>query len=127
MKGNAVSRNMMLRIPRRRWTCWNQLTFAFKTSAKRCFCDGSSGCQYAAKSGNERTTGIGGFLFTVIVHMPFSPKRKIQFLPDFTLPKKFSTTTRCLTGDLFQPQFMTVERPRRAESFYGRPMMCTCA
>jgi hypothetical protein len=53
MKGNAVSRNMMLRIPRRRWTRWNQLTFAFKTSAKRCFCEGSSGCQYAAKPDNE--------------------------------------------------------------------------
>jgi hypothetical protein len=34
MKGNAVSRNMVLRIPRRRWTCWNRQTFAFKTSAK---------------------------------------------------------------------------------------------
>ena len=53
VKGNAISRNMMLRISRRRWTCWNQLTFAFKTSAKRCFCEGSSGCQYAAKPDNE--------------------------------------------------------------------------
>jgi len=78
MKGNAVSRNTMLRIPRSRWTRWNQLTFTFKTSAKRCFCEGSSGCQYAAKPGNERTTGIDGFLFTVIVHMPFSIKSKIR-------------------------------------------------
>src|SRR5713101_2767614 len=84
MKGNAVSRNMVLLIPRRRWTCWNQQTFAFKTSAKRCFCEGSSGCQYSAKPGNERTTGIDGFLFTVIVHMPFSIKWKIRFLRDCT-------------------------------------------
>jgi hypothetical protein len=68
----------MLRIPKSRWTRWNQLTFTFKTSAKRCFCEGSSGCQYAAKPGNERTTGIDGFFFTVIVHMPFSIKWKIR-------------------------------------------------
>src|ERR1700675_82644 len=84
MKGNAVSRNMTLRIPSRRWTCWNQLTFAFKTSAKRCFCEGSSGCQSAAKPDNERTTGIDGFLFAVIVHMPFSIQWKIRFLRDCT-------------------------------------------
>jgi hypothetical protein len=82
MKGNAVSRNVMLRIPRRRWTCWNQQTFAFETSAKRCFCEGSSGCQYAAKLDNERTTGIDRFLFTLIVHMPFSIKWNLRFLRD---------------------------------------------
>src|SRR6266481_4200971 len=80
MKANAVSRNMMLRMPRRQWTGWNQQTFAFKTFAKRCFCEGRSGCQYAAKPDNERTTGIDGFLFTVIVHMPFSIEWKIRFL-----------------------------------------------
>jgi hypothetical protein len=72
MKGNTASRNTMLRIPSRRWTCCNQRTFAFKTFAKRRFCEGSSGCQYAAKPGNERTAGIDGFLLIVIVHMPFS-------------------------------------------------------
>jgi hypothetical protein len=67
MKGNAVSRNTMLRMPRSRWNCWNLQTFTFKISAKRCFCEGSSGWQNAAKPGNERTTTIDGFLFTVIV------------------------------------------------------------
>src|ERR1700733_1674445 len=111
MKGNAVSRNMMLRIPRHRWTCWNQQTFALKTSAERCFCEGSSGCQYAAKPCNERTTGIDGSLFTVIVHLPFSIKSKSD---SFTIApdcQRFPNTTGCLTGDPLQPQFLTFERP----------------
>src|SRR5260370_36745500 len=74
MKGNAVSRNMMLRIPRLRWTCWNQQTFASKTFGKRCFCQGSGGNRCAPHPDNERTTGIDGFLFTVTVHMPSSIK-----------------------------------------------------
>jgi hypothetical protein len=80
MKGNTVSRDMMLRMPRHRCTCCNQQTFAFKTSAERCFCEGSSGCQYAAKPCHERTTGIDGSLFTVIVHLPFSIKWKSDSL-----------------------------------------------
>jgi hypothetical protein len=39
-------------------------------------------CQYAAKPDNERTTGIDGFLFTVIIHTPLSIKWKIRFLSD---------------------------------------------
>jgi hypothetical protein len=53
MKGNAISRNMMLRVPRRRWTCWNQRALAFTTFAKRYLCQGSSGGQYAAEPGKE--------------------------------------------------------------------------
>jgi hypothetical protein len=82
MQGNPVSRNMMFRISRRRWTCRNQLTFTFKTSAKRGFWKGSSGCQYTTKPENERTTGIDGFLLTVIVHVPFFITWKIRFLRD---------------------------------------------
>src|SRR5580704_13583362 len=111
----------MLCIPRRRWTCWNLQTFAFKTSAKRCFCEGSSGRQYAAKPENERTTGIDGFLFTVIVHMPFSIKWRIRFLRDCTRLSKIPDTTRCLTGDLFQPQFMTIEGADVLNRFMGIP------
>src|SRR5580693_5988789 len=111
MKGSAASRNTMLRIPRRRWTCRNQLTFKFKTSAKRCFCEGSRGCQYAAKPGNERTTGIDGFLFTVIVHMPFSIKCKIRFLRDCKRLPKIPECNPRLTGGLFQRRFMIIEHP----------------
>src|ERR1700675_749008 len=121
MKGNAASRNVMLRIPRRRWTCWNQQTFAFKTSAKRCFCEGSSGCQYAAKPDNERMTGIDGFLFTVIVHMPISIKWKYDAFAIAPDSQRFPNTTRCLTGDVFQPQFMTIERPDVLNRFKGVP------
>jgi hypothetical protein len=75
---------MVLLILRRRWTRWNQQTFVFKACAKRCFCEASGGCQCAAKPGNERTTGIGGFLFTLIAHMPFSIEWKIRFLRDLS-------------------------------------------
>src|SRR5580698_1064960 len=101
MKGNAVSRNMMLRISRRRWTCRKHLTFTFKTSAKRCFCEGSSSCQYAAKPGNERTTGMDGFSLTVIVHMPFSIKWKIDFFAIAHDYQRFPNTPLAI---LFQPQ-----------------------
>src|SRR6266851_2022543 len=103
MKGNAVSRNMVLLIPRRRWSCWNQQTFAFKTSAKRCFREGSRGCQYAAKPDNERTTGIGGILFSVIVHMPSPSSGKYDFFAIAPDGQNFPNRTRCLPGDLFQP------------------------
>jgi hypothetical protein len=39
---------------------------------------GSSGFQYAPEPHNERTAGIDGVPFTVIVHMPFSNKWKIR-------------------------------------------------
>ena len=71
MKGNAIARNMMLRVARRRWTCWNRQAVAFTTFANRYLCQGSSGGQYAAKPGKERATRIQGFSFTVTVHMPF--------------------------------------------------------
>src|SRR5580658_6366208 len=103
MKGNAVSRNMVLLIPRRRWTCWNQQTFAFRISAKRCFCEGTSGYPDAAEPDNERTTGIDGFLFTVIVHVPFSIKWEYDSFAIAPDGQRLPNRTRCLTGDLFQP------------------------
>jgi hypothetical protein len=123
MKGDAVSLNMMLCIPRGRWTCWNQLTFLFKTSAKRCFCGGSSGCQYAAKPGNERTPGIDGFLFTVIVHVPFFIKWKIRFLRDCTRLSKIPeyNPPAAQLAILFQPQFMTIERSDVLNRFMDVP------
>ena len=48
---------------------------------------------------------------TVIVHLPFSIKWKSD---SFTIApdcQRFPNTTDCLTGDLFQPRFMTMERP----------------
>ena len=103
MKGNAVSQNMMLCIPRRRWTCWNQLTLAFKTFTKRGFCERSSGDQCAAKSENERATGIHWFLFTLIVQ-------------NALLPSYF--------GELLeagQPQFMISEHIQLLNRFMNVP------
>jgi hypothetical protein len=51
---------------------------------------------------------------TVIVHLPFSIKWKSD---SFTIApdcRRFPNTTDCLTGDLFQPQFMTTGTRRRA-------------
>jgi hypothetical protein len=91
-KANAISRNMMLRVPRRRCTCWNQQVLAFTTLAKRCLCQGSGGGQYTAKPAKERAPRIQGFSFTVTVHTPFF----------------FSTSD--ILPQAVQPQFMTIER-----------------
>jgi len=53
--------------------------------------------------------------------MPFSISGKYDFFAIAPDVKDSRNTTRCLTGDLFQPQFMTIERPDVLNRFMGVP------
>jgi hypothetical protein len=58
--------------------------------------------------------------------IPNSVKWKIRFLRNSTRLTKILDTTRCLTGDLFQPQFMSIERPDVLNRFMRVHALCIC-
>jgi hypothetical protein len=53
--------------------------------------------------------------------MPFSIKWKIRFFRDCTRLSKIPEYDPLLTGDLFQAQFMTIERPDLLNRFMDVP------